>query len=112
MHFFDQIIAPVTAFILATLRQPLFISHVALITANFYQRTMSSSSQHPAYLTPFNDSDLSPKQLQFLTKLEQDFDLNASDLNKVVKQFLWEFNEGLSRVAKTADEADTFLPMM
>jgi len=67
---------------------------------------------HPSYLTPFDDSALSSHKLKALQTLEDEFDLSNSEIDKVVKQFLWEFNQGLSKVAHTPEEADTYLPMM
>ena len=62
----------------------------------------------PAYLTPF-PADALPERLRAaIAELEPQFDV---DLHAVTKQMLWEYNEGLNKRV-TADNADTFLPMM
>lgn len=67
------------------------------------QRAMSS-----AYLTAF-PADALPERLRAaIAELEPQFDV---DLHAVTKQMLWEYNEGLNNRV-TADNADTFLPMM
>jgi len=69
------------------------------------------SSSRP-YLTPFPSFALSPEKLEALEQLEAEFALDGPELEKIVQHFLWEFTQGLSRKADTAEEADTFLPMM
>ena len=65
----------------------------------------------PAYLTPFDSSKLENKTRAAVEALEAEFDVNAELLSKILDQFLWEFNEGLSKQAGDHDR-DTYLPMM
>jgi hypothetical protein len=70
--------------------------------------TASSSS----YLLPLpKQPQLKPDVARVLQEIESQFALGKEQLDKTVKQMLWEFGQGLS---KHADESnvDTFLPMM
>jgi len=70
--------------------------------------TASSSS----YLLPLpKQPQLEPDVARVLQEIESQFALGKEQLDKTVKQMLWEFGQGLS---KHADESniDTFLPMM
>jgi hypothetical protein len=67
---------------------------------------------HRSHMTSQLPADLlSPGQQDALSQLEQQFRLDVQLMQRTLKQFLYEFDEGLGRQA-TKEEADTFLPMM
>jgi len=62
-------------------------------------------------MTSFPTSSLSPAQQAALSELETVFSLDKTIMQKTLDRFLFEFNEGLTKIATNEDE-DTFLPMM
>ncbi|SGY20713.1 BQ5605_C016g08132 [Microbotryum silenes-dioicae] len=67
----------------------------------------------PSYLLPLpqDAGDLPEKHQHALAELEQQFDLPTDKLQEIVKQMLWEFEQGLTQFA-TAENKDTFMPMI
>ena len=64
-------------------------------------------------LAPFPAGHLSKPQQAALDQLESDFKLDKALLQKTLDRFLYEFKQGLSKVATAEDDnLDTFLPMI
>lgn len=70
---------------------------------------MAAAAGGPSSYLSRLPADKLPDQLRAaIAELEPQFDV---DLHAVLKQMLWEYNEGLNKRV-TTDNADTFLPMM
>lgn len=73
--------------------------------------TMAAASSS-SYLIPMPaDLALGPEAAKALEVIEAQFNLDKEQLDKIVKQMLWEFSEGLKKHSSD-DDRDTYLPMM
>lgn len=63
----------------------------------------------PSYLLPRSDAaELPAATSEALDRLEHQFDLSTDKLKEILKQFLWEYNKGLSEYA-TEENKGTFM---